>query len=79
MKKTADVICWIAVGILLLYVVVVTLIRVVGIFMATLPQFAHSPLPWWILGPAAIALIAGFTYLFKNRLHKRAAKRTIPN
>jgi len=39
--------------------------------MAIVLLFAHSPLPWWILGPAAIALVAGFTYLFKNTLHKR--------
>jgi general stress protein CsbA len=79
MKKKADVICWIAVSILLLYVVVVTQLRGVGVFMAILLEFAHSPLPWWILGPAAVALVAGFTYLFKNSLHKRTAKRTIPN
>ena len=79
MKKTAEVICYIAAGILLLYLVVVTLIRGVGIFMAIVLLFAHSPLPWWILGPAAIALVAEFTYLFKNTLHKRGAKRRIPN
>jgi len=42
--------------------------------MAIVLLFAHFPLPWWILGPAAIALVAGFTYLFKNKLHKRGAK-----
>jgi len=67
MKKTADVICYVAVGILVLCFVVVTLIRGVGIFMAIVLLFVHSPLSWWILTPAAIVLVAGFTYLFKRQ------------
>jgi hypothetical protein len=79
MKKTADVICWIALGILVLFAAVALLVRSVAIFMAVVLLFAHSQLPWWSLTPAAIVLVAGFTYLFKSRLNKRRTNRTIPN
>ncbi|HTF23154.1 MAG TPA: hypothetical protein VK937_04460 [Candidatus Limnocylindria bacterium] len=67
MKKTAEVICYIAAGVLLLYLVVVALIRGVVIFMAIVLLFAHSPLPWWILGPAAIA--SSLDLLICSKIH----------
>jgi hypothetical protein len=62
MERFSAIACWIAVGVL----VALILIRGIGTFVALVLLFVHSPLPWWILTPAAMALVAGFIYLFKH-------------
>jgi hypothetical protein len=71
-EKIANAICWVAAGIIIAFLIVVVLIRGglhVGIGLAWL--FAYSDLPWWVLLPAAIALLAGFAYLFLKSMGRR--------
>jgi len=67
MEKISEVVCWIAVGVLGLFMVGWILTRGLGSLVTLVLLFVHSPLPWWILTPAAIALLAGFVYLFRRR------------
>ena len=46
------------------------LARVLGGFAGMILMFINSPLPWWVLTPAAIALIVGFVFLFKIRMRR---------
>jgi hypothetical protein len=66
-EKIFEVVCWIALGVLGLIMVAWTLTRGLGSLVALVLLFVHSPLPWWILTPAAIAVVGGFVYLFKRR------------
>jgi len=67
MEKISEIICWIGVGILGLFMVGWMLTRGLSSLVALVLLFVHSPLPWWILTPAAIALVGGFVYLLKRR------------
>jgi len=67
MEKMAEVVCWIGVGILGLFMVGWMLTRGLSSLVVLVLLFVHSPLPWWILTPAATALVAGFAFLFKRR------------
>ncbi len=63
-EKVANAICWAAVIFLGLFVLVIFIFRYVlnvGAGLAWL--FAYSDLPWWVMVPAAIALLAGFVFL----------------
>ena len=71
----SEIVCWIVVGILGLFAVVWGLTRGLGSLAALVLLFVHSPLPWWILTPAAIAIVAGFVYLFKHRTSRIAPNR----
>ena len=42
---------------------------------AMILMFVNSPLPWWILAPAAVALIVGFFFLFRIRLARKSPNR----
>lgn len=66
MQKISEIVCWAAVGVLLLYGVLVVLVRGFGVTIALFHLFADSPLPWWILAPAAVALALGFAYLLRS-------------
>jgi hypothetical protein len=66
-RNVSAVICWIAVAILALFMLAAVLIRGLGSLAALVLLFVQSPLPWWILAPAAIALVSGFVYLFRRR------------
>ena len=81
MNRTAEliceIVCKIVLGILVVFAVVVSLIRGVGVLVAITVMFARSPLPWWILAPAAIFLVAGLVYLLKRRLDRRRPVQTI--
>jgi hypothetical protein len=66
MQKISEIVCWAAVGILAL-LAIFELLRGLGAIVGLVLLFAQSPLPWWILTPAAIALMAGFLYLFRAR------------
>ena len=79
MEKISEVVCWIAVGILGLFMVGAMLIRGLGSLVALVLLFVHSSLPWWILTPAAIALVAGFVYLFKHRRTRIGPNRKFVN
>jgi hypothetical protein len=66
MQKISEIICWAVVGILGLFAVVFLLTRVLAPIVGLVLLFVQSPLPWWVLTPAAIALAAGFIYLFRG-------------
>jgi len=71
-EKIANAICWVVAGIIIAFMIVGVLIRGVlhvGIGLAWL--FAYSDLPSWVLLPAAIALLAGFAYLFLKSMGRR--------
>jgi len=73
MEKVYEAICWTAAVVLGLFAAVVLLPpRDIGVPLAFLSLIRHSNLPWWILTPAAIAVVAGFIYL------TRRMRRTIP-
>jgi hypothetical protein len=76
-EAISEFICKIAVGVLIIFLVVVSLIRGVGFFIAIGVMFARSPLPWWILAPAALFLVMGFAYLFKRLIDRRRLTRTV--
>ena len=46
-----------------------------GGFAAMVLMFVNSPLPWWILTPAAMALVVGFFLLFKIRFARKRPNR----
>ena len=77
MQKVFEIICWAAVGMLALFAIVYVLTRglvVVGLVLL----FARSSLPWWVLIPVAIALAAGFVYLFRGmRTRARPNRRYV--
>jgi len=75
MEKISEIVCWIAVGILGLFMLGWMLTRGLASLVALVLLFAHSPLPWWILTPAAIALVAGFVFLFKRRRTRTGSNR----
>jgi hypothetical protein len=66
MQKIFELICWATVGILALFAIVYLLTRGLVPIVGLVLLFAQSPLPWWVLTPAAIALAAGFAYLFRG-------------
>jgi len=66
MQRISEIVCWAAVGILLLYGILYILTRGFGVAIGLFRLFADSPLPWWILAPAALALVAGFAYLLRG-------------
>lgn len=66
MKKISEIVCWAAVVVLGLFAIFGLLTRGLGALVALVFLFVQSPLPWWILTPAAIALVAGFLYLFRG-------------
>jgi hypothetical protein len=65
MQKIFEIICWVAVGVLALFAIVY-LLRGLTAIVGLVLLFAQSPPPWWVLAPAAIALAAGFAYLFRG-------------
>ena len=67
MQRISEVVCWAAVGVLALFAIFWLLTRGLGAIVGLVLLFVQSPLPWWILIPAAIALMAGFFYLFRAR------------
>ena len=67
MQRVSEIVCWAAVGVLALFAIFWLLTRGLGAIVGLVLLFVQSPLPWWILTPAAIALIAGFLYLFRAR------------
>ena len=71
MERVFEVICYVALAVLGFVVLLAALTRGLGSFVALVQLFLHSPLPWWILAPAAIALIAGLSYLFRKNLRRR--------
>jgi hypothetical protein len=71
MQKISEIVCWIAVGILLLYGILVVVVRGFGVTIALLHLFVDSSLPWWILAPSAVVLAMGFAYLLRNVRLKR--------
>jgi hypothetical protein len=70
MERISAIVCWIAVGVLALFFGALILFRGIASLVALVLLFVHSPLPWWILTPAALALAAGFIYLFKARANR---------
>ena len=66
MQKVYEIICWVAVGILALFAIVYLLTRGLTPIVGLVLLFAQSPLPWWVLTAAAIAVAAGFIYLFRG-------------
>jgi hypothetical protein len=60
MQKISEIVCWAAVGVLALFAILWLLTRGLSSIVVLVLLFAQSPLPWWILTPAAIALVAGF-------------------
>jgi hypothetical protein len=71
MEKATTLVAYVVFGLLGLW----WLARVLGGFAAMVLMFVNSPLPWWVLTPAAIALIVGFFLLFKIRLASKSPKR----
>jgi hypothetical protein len=75
MQKISEIVCWVAVSVLLLFLILVVLVRGFGVRVALVHLFADSPLPLWMLAPAAVALASGFAYLLRgvrvssNRMH----------
>jgi hypothetical protein len=66
MQKISEIVCWAAVGVLALFAILWLLTRGLSTIVVLVWLFAESPLPWWILTPAAIALVAGFLYLTRG-------------
>jgi hypothetical protein len=66
MQKIFEIICWAAVGVLALFAIVYLLTRGLTSIVGLVLLFVQSPLPWWVLTPSAIALSAGFAYLFRG-------------
>jgi hypothetical protein len=65
-EKITTLIAYVVFGILGLW----WLARVLGGFAGMILMFVTSPLPWWVLTPAAIALVVGFVLLFKIRMRR---------
>jgi hypothetical protein len=78
-EKIFEVVCWITLGVLGLFMVAWALIRGLGSLVALVLLFVQSPLPWWILAPAAIAVAGGFVYLFKRRRTRIPPNRKFVN
>jgi len=66
-KRASEIICWAAVGLLALFLIVVVLIRGLGTIFAFVWVFFHSGLSMWIVIPAFIAVVAGFLYIRPRR------------
>jgi hypothetical protein len=77
MEKASEIARDVVIGVSLLCLLVFGLIRVIGGFAAIVRLFVHSPLPWWILTPAAIALVAGFVVFFKIRRAQAKTNRKV--
>ena len=71
MEKATLLVAYVVFGLLEL----LWLARMLGGFGGMILMFVKSPLPWWVLTPAAIALIAGFVLWFKIRLAKKNPNR----
>jgi hypothetical protein len=71
MEKATALVAYVVFGVLGLW----WLARVLGGFAGMILMFVNSPLPWWVLTPAAIALAAGFILLFKIRLARKNPNR----
>ena len=63
MQKISEIVCWAAAAVLGLVAILWLLTRGLAALVSLVFLFVQSPLPWWILTPAAIALVAGFLYL----------------
>jgi hypothetical protein len=74
MQKISEIVCWTAAGILILCGTLVVIVRGFGVTIALFRLFVDSPLPLWILAPAAVALALGFGYLFRGVRVKRNQK-----
>jgi hypothetical protein len=74
MEKISEIARYVAVGVLALFLIGYTLTRGLA-FAAIALLFVHSSFPWWILTPAAIAIVAGFAFLFKIRRTRTRPKR----
>ena len=79
MAKLSEVICWIGVGVVALAMIVYVFTRGLSSFLAVVLIFVHSPLPWWILTPAAVAVVAGTVYLFKSGPRRIKPNRKFTN
>jgi hypothetical protein len=66
MQKISEIVCWAAVGVLALFAILWLLTRGLSSIVVLVLLFVQSPLPWWILTPAALALVAGFLYLRRS-------------
>jgi hypothetical protein len=67
MEKFYNAVCWIGVGILVIFGVPIFLLRyVVTPVWGIVWLFRHSPLPVWERALAATAIIAGLAYLFSR-------------
>ena len=66
MEKFYNLVCWIGVGVLVVFGVTVVLFRAAAIAWLTVWMVLFSSLPWWerVLAPAAV--IAGMVYLFRR-------------
>ena len=66
MEKFYNAVCWIGLGILLIFGLVVLIYRAVGIAYVVVWMVLFSSLPWWerILAPAAV--IAGIAFLVRR-------------
>ncbi len=73
MEKFYNAVCWIGLGIVLIFGLVVFLYRAVALVWITVWVIFFSSLPWWerILAPAAV--VAGVIFLVR-----RSARRQIP-
>jgi hypothetical protein len=65
MDKFLKAASWVCLSLLGAIVLVIAMLKGLGTLVALVMLFARSSLPWWVLAPAAVALIAGFTFLFK--------------
>jgi hypothetical protein len=74
MQRISEIVCWGAVGVLLIYGILVVLLRGFGITIALFHLFADSMLPWWVLGPATVALALGFAYLLRGLRVRQSRK-----
>lgn len=70
-EKTTTLVAYTVFGIFGLW----WLARVLAGFGGMILMFVNSPLHWWVLTPAAIALVLGFVLLFKIRMRRARISR----
>lgn len=70
-EKITTLVAYAVFGILALW----WLARFLDDFAGMILMFVTSPLPWWVLTPAAIAFLVGFVFLFKLRLARKSPRR----
>lgn len=71
MERATALVAYVVFGLLGLW----WLARVLGGLAGMILMFVNSPLPWWVLTPAAIVLVAGFVHLFRIRLARKSPNR----